>query len=84
MFHTMGAVTPPECRVSRWSVIESTIAKGDTLRLDDARDSEIRVISGCLWITQQHDTADYVLDLLEQELDGAVARDGQRGGVSSH
>ena len=43
-------------------VLETTIPKGCILRLEDAEGSDIRVASGCLWITQQDDTADYVLN----------------------
>ncbi|HEY2928395.1 DUF2917 domain-containing protein [Piscinibacter sp.] len=43
-------------------VLETTIPKGCILRFEDAEGSDIRVASGCLWITQQDDSADYVLN----------------------
>jgi hypothetical protein len=47
---------------SKLDVLETTIPKGCILRFEDAEGSDIRVASGCLWITQQDDTADYVLN----------------------
>ncbi|HEU0204117.1 MAG TPA: DUF2917 domain-containing protein [Burkholderiaceae bacterium] len=57
--HQAGQAPAPA--LSRDSAIETTVAKGCALRIEDAKGFEIKVVSGCLWITQQNDTADYVL-----------------------
>jgi hypothetical protein len=51
----------------------TTLPKGRTLRLDDAKGAAISIHSGCLWITQEHDSADYVL---EPDQTFHVGRDG--------
>jgi len=42
--------------------IEMTIPKGRTLRIQDGKNFELSVVAGCLWVTQEHDTEDQVLD----------------------
>jgi hypothetical protein len=48
--------------LSNGTAIETTVHCGDTLCIDNAQGFEIRLLSGCLWITQQDDSSDYVLD----------------------
>jgi hypothetical protein len=50
---------------SKLDVMETTIPKGRTLRIQDGKNFEIKVVAGQLWITQERDTADYVLDPCE-------------------
>jgi hypothetical protein len=48
--------------LSNGTAMETRVHRGDTLCIDDARGFEIRLLSGCLWITQQDDSSDYMLD----------------------
>ena len=38
------------------------MVRGELLKISDALGCEIRVRQGRLWITQQHDTGDYVIE----------------------
>jgi Protein of unknown function (DUF2917) len=50
---------------TKFDVMETTIPKGRTLQIQDGKNFEVRVVAGQLWITQERDTADYVLDPCE-------------------
>lgn len=63
----------PVVLMSPDTVIEVKIARGQTRSFKNARGFEIRVDVGCLWITQHHDAADYVLNAGETF---RVTRDG--------
>jgi hypothetical protein len=54
-------------------VLETSIPKGRVLCLENAKGSDICVTSGCLWVTQENDTADYVLNPCQSF---RVSRDG--------
>lgn len=54
-------------------VMETTVPKGRTLRIRNGADFQIKVVTGCLWVTQEHDTRDHVLDAGESF---RVSRDG--------
>ena len=54
-------------------VIETTIPRGRTLRIHDGKGFDLAVVAGCLWVTQEGDTADTVLDAGETF---RVRRDG--------
>jgi hypothetical protein len=47
---------------SKLDVMETTIAKGRTLRIQDGKGFDLEVVAGCLWITYEHDTTDMVFD----------------------
>jgi hypothetical protein len=55
--------TPPSpaLALSRGGAIQATLCRGESLRVDDALGYEVRLIEGCLWITQDLDSSDYVL-----------------------
>ena len=38
------------------------IPKGRTLRIQDGKGLDLKVVAGCLWVTYEHDTEDTVLD----------------------
>ena len=38
------------------------LAKGRLLRIEPGRGQRVECLSGCLWITQDHDTRDIVLN----------------------
>jgi len=38
-----------------------TLEKGGILRIDGTRGMKVRVEDGCAWLTQDRDTADYVM-----------------------
>jgi hypothetical protein len=38
------------------------LARGDLLRIENARDMRLRVESGAVWITQERDTRDVMLE----------------------
>jgi hypothetical protein len=46
-------------------VIETTIPKGRTLRIQDGKGLELKVVSGRLWVAQEADPNDVVLDATE-------------------
>jgi hypothetical protein len=54
-------------------VIETTIPRGRTLRIRDGKGFDLQVAAGCLWVTQQGDTTDHVLEAGESF---RVTRDG--------
>lgn len=37
------------------------LKRGSTLKLEDGRGTTVRVVDGNVWLTQHHDTADYVM-----------------------
>ena len=47
---------------SMLDVMETTIPRGRTLRIQDGKGFDLEVVAGCLWITQDGDTEDTVLD----------------------
>jgi len=63
----------PALALSRGGTIQATLHRGESLRVDDAAGYEIRLTQGCLWITQDRDTSDYVL------IAGQVFRVGRNG-----
>jgi hypothetical protein len=46
-------------------VIETTIPKGRTLRIQDGKGLELKVVTGRLWVAQEDDPNDAVLDATE-------------------
>lgn len=42
-------------------MMETKIPQGRTLRIQDCRSFELKVVAGCLWVTQEHDREDKVL-----------------------
>jgi hypothetical protein len=42
--------------------LETTIPQGRTLRIQDGKGVELEVVAGCLWITQDEDTDDKVVE----------------------
>jgi hypothetical protein len=42
--------------------METVIPKGRTLRIQDGKGVELKVVTGSLWVTYQHDTKDIVVD----------------------
>jgi hypothetical protein len=58
---TQPATNAPVVTLSRAAAMEMTVRRGDTLCIDDAQGCDITASSGCLWITQQDDTSDYVV-----------------------
>jgi hypothetical protein len=54
-------------------VVETTIQKGRTLRIQDGKHLELRVLTGSLWVTQQGDPEDIVLGATDTH---RVDRDG--------
>ncbi|HLB13959.1 MAG TPA: DUF2917 domain-containing protein [Burkholderiales bacterium] len=47
---------------SMLDVMETTIPRGRTLRIRDGKGFSLKVVAGCLWVTQDGDTEDAVLD----------------------
>ncbi len=47
---------------AKFEVMETTIPKGRTLRIQDGKGFDLKVVAGCLWVTYEHDTDDMVLD----------------------
>lgn len=45
----------------RGAVWQTSLQRNDSVVFDDVRDLEIQLLSGSLWITQDGDSADYVL-----------------------
>jgi hypothetical protein len=43
-------------------MMETAIPKGRTLRIRDGKGLELKVVSGSLWVTYEHDTDDSVVD----------------------
>jgi hypothetical protein len=43
-------------------VLEAALRKGQTVRLHDALGMEIQVNQGCLWLTQERDVQDHVIE----------------------
>jgi hypothetical protein len=43
-------------------VLETTIPRGRTLRIRDGRSLDLAVVAGSLWVTQEDDTKDVVLE----------------------
>jgi hypothetical protein len=58
---------------SKLDVMETTIPRGRTLHIQDGKGFDLEVVAGCLWVTQQDETADQVLDAGESF---RVSRDG--------
>ncbi len=58
----------------RLDTMETTIPHGRTLRIDDSKGLELRVVTGYVWITQDHDTSDLVLGATDTF---RVSRDGR-------
>jgi hypothetical protein len=58
----------------RLDTMETTIPHGRILRIDDSKGLELRVVTGCVWITQDHDTSDLVLGATDTF---RVSRDGR-------
>jgi hypothetical protein len=58
---------------SMLDVMETTIPRGRTLRIRDGKGLDLKVVAGCLWVTQEGDTEDTVLDAGETF---RVSRDG--------
>ena len=56
-----------------FNMMETTIPHGRTLRIQDGKNFELKVVAGCLWVTQEHDTEDEVLGVGERF---HVTRDG--------
>ena len=54
-------------------VIETTIPKGRTLRIQGGKQLELRVVTGSLWVTQQGDPEDIVLGTADSH---RIDRDG--------
>jgi hypothetical protein len=50
---------------SKLDVMETTIPKGRTLRIQDGKGFDLEVVAGCLWVTQEDVAADNVLDAAE-------------------
>lgn len=46
---------------SKVEMMETTIPKGRTMRIRDARGLELTVVTGCLWVTCEGDIEDMVL-----------------------
>ena len=44
-----------------FEVMETTIRAGRTLRIRDGKSLELKVVTGCLWVTYEDDPADFVL-----------------------
>jgi hypothetical protein len=58
---------------TRLDVIETTIPRGRTLRIQDGKGFDLKIVAGCLWVTQDGDTEDTVLDACDTF---RVSRDG--------
>jgi hypothetical protein len=43
-------------------MMETTIPQGRTVHIQDGKSFELKVVAGCLWITQENDTEDKVLE----------------------
>jgi hypothetical protein len=54
-------------------VVETTIPKGRTLRIQDGKHLELRVVTGSLWVTQEGDPEDIVLGATDAH---RIDRDG--------
>ena len=50
---------------STLQVIETTIPKGRTLRIEAGKGFDLQVVAGCLWVTQEDDIADHVVGVAE-------------------
>jgi Protein of unknown function (DUF2917) len=48
--------------MERNNMMETTIPQGRTLHIQDGKSFELKVVAGCLWITQENDTEDKVLE----------------------
>jgi hypothetical protein len=59
-----GGTEPKERHAmeSMLDVMETTIPRGRTLRIQDGKGFDLKVVAGCLWVTQDGDTEDTVLD----------------------
>jgi len=58
------------------------LARGDLVKLDDARGTTLGVARGTLWVTQEHDPRDVVLnagDVWAVERDGLTLVEAQTG-----
>ena len=42
--------------------IETVLPKGRTLRIQDGKGLDLTVVTGCLWVTYEHDTEDSVFE----------------------
>ena len=43
-------------------MMETTIPKGRTLRIQDGKGLDLTVVAGSLWVTHEHDIKDFVLN----------------------
>lgn len=46
---------------SKVEMMETTIPKGRTVRIQDGKGLELKVVTGSLWVTCEHDIEDFVL-----------------------
>ena len=46
---------------SKVEMMETTIPKGRTVRIQDGKGLDLTVVTGSLWVTYEHDTKDFVL-----------------------
>jgi Protein of unknown function (DUF2917) len=58
---------------SKVEMMETTIPKGRTVRIQDGKGLDLTVLAGSLWVTHEHDTKDFVLNPGEAFY---VSRDG--------
>ena len=49
-------------------MMETTIPKGRTVRIQGGKGVDLTVLAGSLWVTHEHDTADIVLDPSDNRL----------------
>ncbi len=70
-----GGTEPKEryAMESMLDVMETTIPRGRTLRIQDGKGFSLKVVAGCLWVTQDGDTEDAVLNASDTF---RVSRDG--------
>jgi hypothetical protein len=54
-------------------MMETMVPKGRTLRIQDGKGLELKVVSGSLWVTYEHDEDDFVVDACDTF---RVTRDG--------
>jgi len=47
---------------SKVEMMETTIPKGHTVRIQDGKGLDLTVVAGSLWVTCEHDIEDFVLD----------------------
>lgn len=47
---------------SKVEMMETRIPKGRTLHMQDGQGLDLQVVSGCLWVTYEHDTEDMVVE----------------------